>query len=494
MEEDIVPENGFTESREGAPKIRLSQTGNNGVRVIAGNIAEEENRALRWPFAMQTYSLMLKDATIAPAVAAVEMAIARVPWTVAATPGKEEEQAKQVNFLKQVMIDMDHPFAEAIRYLGTHNSYGFAVSEKVFRYREKSKGSKFNDGLIGLKKLAPIPQETIVAWNFKNNGRDLDGLYQAPAMVSNRNDFTSVTTNQPTFIPRKKFLLVKNNSNKNSPEGVSPLKSVYRAWRYKTSLEEFEAMSVSNDVRGMKVLYLPPQYLNPEASEEDKAVYAHYQRGMSSVNNNEQSSIILPMFRDEKGNKMFEFEAISVMGQKANDTDKIISRFRKEIVTGLMASQLILGQEGGGSFSLAESLDSVTKMVVQARLTQIQEQLNHDLIPQLFALNGWDTTDTPKFEYGEVSEESLDEIGKYIQRTAAVGLFPKTPEAVNFVTSRLGGITPQFKEDQDREEFLSELTQYQSGASEGLAQGSGNGTSTSVSARDSTSANLEGAA
>lgn len=494
MEEDIVPENGFPESREGAPKIRLSQTGNNGVRVIAGNIAEEENRALRWPFAMQTYSLMLKDATIAPAVAAVEMAIARVPWTVAATPGKEEEQARQVNFLKQVMIDMDHPFAEAIRYLGTHNSYGFAVSEKVFRYREKSKGSKFNDGLIGLKKLAPIPQETIVAWNFKNNGRDLDGLYQSPAMVSNRNDFTSVTTDQPTFIPRKKFLLVKNNSNKNSPEGVSPLKSVYRAWRYKTSLEEFEAMSVSNDVRGMKVLYLPPQYLNPEASEEDKAVYAHYQRGMSSVNNNEQSSIILPMFRDEKGNKMFEFEAISVMGQKANDTDKIISRFRKEIVTGLMASQLILGQEGGGSFSLAESLDSVTKMVVQARLTQIQEQLNHDLIPQLFALNGWDTTDTPKFEYGEVSEESLDEIGKYIQRTAAVGLFPKTPEAVNFVTSRLGGITPQFKEDQDREEFLSELTQYQSGASEGLASPSGEGTRKTVSGRDNTALNAEGSA
>ena len=200
------------------------------------------------------------------------------------------------------------------------------------------------------------------------------------------------------------------------------------------------------------------------------------------------------MFRDEKGNKMFEFEAISVMGQKANDTDKIISRFRKEIVTGLMASQLILGQEGGGSFSLAESLDSVTKMVVQARLTQIQEQLNHDLIPQLFALNGWDATDTPKFEYGEVSEESLDEIGKYIQRTAAVGLFPKTPEAVNFVTSRLGGITPQFKEDQDREEFLSELTQYQSGASEGLSSPSGEGTRKTVSGRDNTALNAEGSA
>lgn len=490
---DEVPENGLNENREGAPKLRLSQTSNNGVRVIAGNIAEEENRALRWPFAMQTYSQMLKDATIAPAVSAVEMAIARVPWEIKAQPGKEEEQAKQVAFLRQIMIDMDQPFAEAIRFLGTHNSYGFAVAEKVYRFREVAKGSKFNDGLIGLKKLAPIPQETIVAWNFKEKGKDLDGLYQTPPQVSNRNSFDVSITNEPTFIPRKKFILVKNNGNKNSPEGVSPLKSIYRAWRYKQSLEEFEAMSVSNDVRGLKVLYLPPQYLDPNASEEDKAVYAHYQRGMSSVNNNEQSSVILPMFRDEKGNKMFEFEVVSVMGQRANDVNEMISRYRKELVTGLMASQLILGQEGGGSFSLAESLDSVTKMVVDTRLTQIKEQLNHDLIPQLFALNGWDITSTPYFDYGEVSTESLDEIGKYIQRTAAVGLIPKTPEMVNYITDRLG-ITPQFKEDDDREEFLSELTQYESGAAEGLTAGMGNGTSNSVAQSDSTSANLEGAA
>ena len=273
MEEDIsIPENGYSDNRDGAPKIRLSQTGNNGVRVIAGTIAEEENRALRWPYAMRTYNEMLKDATIAPAVAAVEMAIARVPWTVVATPGREEEQAKQVNFLRQIIIDMDQPFAEAIRFLGTHNSYGFAVVEKVYRFREKAKGSKFDDGLIGLKKLAPIPQDTIVGWNFKNDGRDLTGLYQSPPQVSNRNDYSTNATSEPTLIPRKKFILVKNNSNKNSPEGVSPLKSVYRAWRYKQSMEEFEATSVSKDARGLKVLYIPPSYMAPDASAEDKAV------------------------------------------------------------------------------------------------------------------------------------------------------------------------------------------------------------------------------
>lgn len=496
MDEDVsVPESGFPDSREGAPKIRLSQMGNNGVRVIAGYIAEEENRSLRWPFAMQTYSQMLKDATIAPAIAAIEGAIAQVPWNVVATPGKEEEQAAQVKFLKQVMVDMESPFREAIRYMATHNSYGFAVTEKVYRYREYSKGSKFNDGLIGLKKLAPIPQETVVAWNFRDKGKDLDGLYQAPPVVSNRDSFDVSVTNDPTFIPRKKFILVRNSSNKNNPEGSSPLKSVYRAWRYKQTFEDFEATQVAKDARGLKVLYLPPQYLSPDASEEDKAVYEHYKRGISSLNNNEQTALILPMFRDEKGNKMFELDVVSVMGTQSNDINEIINRLKKEIITGLSAAQLILGQDGGGSFSLAESLDGVTKMIVNERLTQIAEQLNHDLIPQLFALNGWDITDTPKFEYGEVSAESLDEIGKYIQRTAAVGMFPKTPEAVNYVTSRLGGITPQFKDDTPEEEFLPKLTNYTSGAGEGQNSPVGSGTAKTVgTGRDSSAANLEGKA
>lgn len=496
MDEDVsVPESGFPDSREGAPKIRLSQMGNNGVRVVSGHIAEEENRALRWPYAMQTYSKMLKDATIAPAIAAIEGAIAQVPWNVVATPGKEEEQAAQVKFLKQVMVDMESPFREAIRYMATHNSYGFAVTEKVYRYREYSKGSKFNDGLIGLKKLAPIPQETVVAWNFRDKGKELDGIYQAPPSVSNKDSFDVSVTNEPTFIPRKKFILVRNSSNKNNPEGSSPLKSVYRAWRYKQTYEEFEATQVAKDVRGLKVLYLPPQYMSPDASPDDRAIYEFYQRGIASLNNNEQTSLILPMFRDEKGNKMFELDVVSVMGTQTNSVHEIINRLKKEIITGLSAAQLILGQDGGGSFSLAESLDGVTKMVVNERLTQIAEQLNHDLIPQLFALNGWDITDTPKFEYGEVSAESLDEIGKYIQRTAAVGMFPKTPEAVNYVTSRLGSLAPQFKDDTPEEEFLPKLTNYTSGASEGLASPVGEGTAKTLgSGRDSTTSNLEGAA
>ena len=471
------------------PPIKFGQSSGLGLNIMGGRVYEEDDPNLVWPYAMQTYKKMAKDATIAPALALVEMAIARVPWVVKAPVGKEDQLKEQLEFLRTVMTDLDgQTWGEFIRQAATHNSYGFALTEKVFRYRTREKGSKYSDGRIGLKKLAPVPQDTVLDWVFDASGRDFTGLHQTSSVVSNRGS-ANVGDNTPIYLPRKKFLLFRNLGAKNNPEGVSPLNACYTAWRYKITLEQFEATGVSQDMRGLKVMYLPPQYLDPAASPEDRAVYEHYERGMSNLHRNEQSALILPMFRDDNGEKMFEFEVVSVKGQNAHDVDKIITRYKKEIITSLMAGQLILGQEGGGSYSLAESLDSVTQMVIDTRLTAIKDQLNNDLIPQLFALNGWDITTTPYFDFGEVAQNSLDEISKYVQRVGAAGLLPHTPRMVNFLTERLG-VDPEFNENEKGDAFKSQLTAYESNAGEGMAAGtSGNGTGKGSAKRDNSAAN-----
>lgn len=472
-----------------APRIRMGQQSVSGLNVISGMLFEEKDAALRWPYAVFTYKDMLRDATIAPAINLIEMAVARVPWLIKTPAGMDEKLAEQKRFLEEVMMDMDMPWNTFIKQAATHNSYGFALTEKVYRKREYATGSKFNDGRIGLKKLAPIPQSSVDSWVFSDKGRNLSGVNQRPAIISNRNDTVMVVDNKLIEIPRKKFLLFRNNPIKDNPEGQSPLNDCYIAWRYKKALEEAEAIGVSSDLRGMKVLYLPPQYLAEDADPEMKAVRDYYERGLTLLHKNEQSSMILPMVRDDKGNKLFELDLVSVMGQKAHDTRAIINGYKKEIITCLHASQLILGQEGGGSYSLAESQSSVSKMVIDARLIEIRDQLNHDLIPQLFRLNGWDVVNTPYFEFGEIAEESLDEISKFIQRIGAVGLIPKTAESVNWITDRLG-MPPQFDGDETTEQISPELTGYESGAAEGMAAGtSGNGTAKSSSARDSSVAN-----
>lgn len=477
---------------QGMPTISFGQKSYNGLNVIAGQIIEDMNHDLRWPQAMETYKEMSRDATISPALNLMEMAVRQVPWSIKVPTGYEDSLKDKAEFLRQVMNDMEHPFSTFIARAVTHNRFGFAAVEKVYRYRTYNNGSKYNDNKVGIKRLPLISQDSIDSWLFSNDGRDVVGLVQrvnVPKSASN--NYAQNPIKSTVELPRKKYLLFRTNPLKDTPEGESPLKDCYIAWRFKKALEEFESMGVSQDMRGLKVLYLPPRYLDPNASPEDKAVYEYYQKGLTLMHRNEQSALILPMYRDEKGNKLFELEIVSVTGQKAYDVNSIINRYKKEIITTLMAGQLILGQEGGGSYSLAESMTGVSEMVIRTRLQEIADQLNHDLIPQLFALNGWDNTTTPYFAFGEVQKESLEEIGKYVQRVSAVGLLPKTPTMVNFLTERLG-VPTQFDPDvETEEEFLARLTNYQSGASEGMANASGNGTAKTVSARDNSISNTE---
>ena len=475
------------------PTMSLGQKSYSGLNVIAGQIMEDANADLRWPQAMQTYKEMSRDATISPALNLVEMAVRQVPWTVKVPAGKEEELKEQKEFLEQVIDDMDHPFSTFIARAATHNRFGFAAIEKVYRYRTKANGSKYNDNKIALKSLPIISQDSILSWTFSTDGRDVTGLVQEVNVPkSDDGGWTYSPTKEKVKIPRKKYMLFRNNPIKDTPEGESPLKDCYIAWRFKKALEEFESMGISTDLRGMKVLYIPPRYLDPEASDADKEIYAYYQRGLTMLHKNEQTAMILPMVRDEKGNKLFELDIVSVSGQRAFDINAVISRFKKEIVTTLMAGHLILGQEGGGSYSLAESMSGVSQMVIRTRLQEIADQLNHDLIPQLFALNGWDVTVTPYFDFGEVEKDSLDEIGKYVQRVGAVGLMPKTQEFVNYLTERVGA-PPQFKPQKEMtlSEFFPNLTGYTSGAGEGMTQGTGAGTAKTASKTDTTASNLE---
>lgn len=231
-------------------------------------------------------------------------------------------------------------------------------------------------------------------------------------------------------------------------------------------------------MQGFKVLYLPPRYMDPNATEEDKAVFEYYKRMMRNAAVAEQSGFILPNVVDESGNKFFEFDIVSVTGQKAFDTNAIIARYAQEILTCLFADFLSLGSNGSGSFSLAESKVSVVEMAIESKLIEIRDQLNHDLVPQLFALNGWDTTVTPYFDFGSIAKQDLDVLSKYIQRIASVGLIPQTADTINWIAEQAKMPIPFPDGENDIEVVREKLTTYTSGAGEGQAT-AGEGTSTS---------------
>lgn len=480
------------------PTLTMGETGFTGLLTLSGSVMEECSHELRWPEAINTYKRMAKDGAIAPALELVEMMIARVPWTVKIPEGYEEQLKDKANFVRQCIEDMEEDFQSFIKQVVSYNRYGFSVHEKVYRLRLKENGSKYNDGLVGIKKMPIRSQDSIESWYWKNNGRDLAGCVQCvitPGTESSSNgwDFTSTNSTGKTLkkIPRKKFLLFRNNPLKSSPVGTSPLNGAWQAWKYKQAYQESEAIAVAQDSNGFKVLYIPPEYMTKDASTDKKEAFEEYKKILSNMHQAKQSGVILPLIMDQDGNKMFELKFESITGQKSYDTNAIINRYTSEILTALFADFLSLGSNGSGSFSLAESKISVVEMAIQSKLDEIKSQLNHDLIPQLFSLNGWDTDVLPILDYGSVGTESLDELGKFIQRVSATGNLPKVPEVINWIM-KAADIPYRVDLGLSTEDLTKILSPDTSASGSGMTEGMSNGVGGSTgSSGDSSTSNTE---
>jgi hypothetical protein len=474
------------------PTLRNATVGYNGLSVIAGQVLEEEDKDLRWPQSIKTFKKMLKHGTIAPAVDYVQTMIARVPWYVKPAEGYEDEHKPYVKSLTSMMGDMDDSWLYTIKNITSFVPFGFAAVEIVPRYRLRSRGSKYNDGLVGLKKLALRSQDSLVGWEYKNKGRDLAGVWQRvniPAGVEDRQRINVDGEKTKVLIPIEKMLLFRNNPLKDNPEGRSPLASIYRSWKYLTAYEENQANSVSADVHGLKVLYMPPQYMSDDAPQEYKNIYEEYKNIMRNMHIGKESCMILPQIVDDvSGEQFFKFEIINATGQKANDVRGIIEDYKKEILTALYADFLIMGQEGGGSYALSESKLSVVELMIEAKLEEIRDVFNHKLIPLLFRENGWETDVYPTFEFGDVSDISLAEWAKAFQQISAGKGIPKVPSTINETLAKMG-FSYRVPEGMSKEELFELLEGGENGAGEGMEEGLGSGTGKGTKGGDKSAGN-----
>lgn len=477
-DENISLETGSNDT----PTLTMGEIGRSGLIVLGGNIFEECQEELRWPEAANTFKEMSKDASIAAALDYVDNKVATAVWEVKIPEGYDVKLKDHAGFLKQCMGDMEHTWTDFIKQAASFGRYGFSTVEKVYRYREKAKGSKYNDLLIAPRKLALRSQDSICRWRWGTSGKDLAGFYQNVWSIDNGTipdgwgyyDTTRELTQK--FIPRKKFLHFRHNPQKDSPTGTSPLSSVWQAWKMKQAYQEAEALGAAQDANAFKILFLPPEYLVQDADEEKQEALKLFQKALVNAHHARESGIILPYVTDDKGNKMFDFDIKNIGGTSRYDTDKIINRYNQEILVGLFADVLALGSGGGGgSYSLSESKLSVIDLAVRARLDEIRNQLNHDLVRQIFELNGWDTEVMPYFEYRLPEAVNLEELGKFIQRVKAVGMLPIKPKVVNWVL-KLAEIPFQVDENASTEELLEMMGSPTSASGEGMKEGLSSGT------------------
>ena len=483
----------YLQADEGAvvPRIKLSESGTTGLTVSNKQILEEANRLFQFPQFTKVVNEMKNDATVASALLAYKTLIGRVDWNVEAPVGASEEMKERAKFVQTCFDDMEHSWGSFITEVTSYLEYGFAIHEKVFRRRLRANGSKFNDGMVGLRKLPVRSQSTISNWLFSDDGRDLIGVEQSLTNVKNTAKYTLLTNGTSKItIPRSKFLLFTCDSTKENPEGRSILKGAYTSYKRLELLQNQTSIGIARDLGGLPCFGIHPRYLDPNASPEEKAVAASFKTIGENINSGAQSAVVMPLMYDpESKQPIFKFELLESKGGKAYDVPQICRKLQEDILNAMLCSQLYLTGNAADNYSVSEGRTNIMALHLSYRLKEIAAVINDDLIPSLFAMNGWTDTELPKIKFSDFDEQNIDDFGKFLQRVSAVGLVEKTRPVLNLINRRMG--VPERPLDEPIDETI--MTGYKSNSGEGYASATGglSGTSNSASEDDDSVSNLE---
>lgn len=459
------------------PRMRLGEVGFSALKMRNGRIHEEANTQFQMPNLVKVIADMSYSPAVSIGLGAINTLISRSEVAVEPVTGETDAEKVRREYLLSVLHDMETSFQSTLQNIATSKEWGHQVSEMVFRRRLWKNGSKWNDGLIGLSKLAHRPQATLVRWNYDDSGRNLVSVSQNISNVEGSFRFANLMDeNGLIVIPREKFLLFRSDATSDNPHGVSCLRACYLAWKQLTVLEEHMLRGVAKDTAGLPFAQIPMQYMNAVGSDSDKAFYEKVKTILDNMSDGIAKNVILPSFIDEKGNETFKMQLLEQKGGKAYDLPLIIRQLQANILSVLSADAIVMGSDKAGSMSLQDSSTNMLALRVSFLLSQIADTMNQSLVPLLWKMNGWDTTRLPKIKFGDISSASLEEFSKAIQRLASTNCLELNRANLNKIYEVMGFEKRPDDEEVNPDLFPSVMAGMTSAAGAGMNSPVGEGT------------------
>ena len=393
--------------------------------------ADEFLPELRGRKAIRKYREMRdNDSTIGAVMYAVEQILRDV--TLKVTPANDSEAAKrEAQFVEEVLHDMDHTLddhiAEALSFL----SYGFGWFEVIYKRRvgpnERSdkKRSKYDDGRIGVRKIAARAPWTINKFDVDRITGDVLGIEQSVGGFNNKN-----------YIPLNKSLYYRTTSINGDPSGRSILRNAYTSYEYLNNLQAIEAIAVERELAGIPVARIPAEYLSADASPAQVQFLASLKQVLRDVKFNEQGYIITPSdtYLDKDGSptniRLVDIELMASNGKRNIDIDPIVRRYQHDIARSVLSEFLLLGSQGG-SYALSKSKTDLFLRALESYIQAIVDVLNKQLVERLWELNGLPYDLMPTIEAGDVAPHDLREIAAFLRNLNGANIDVSThPEVI----------------------------------------------------------------
>ena len=404
-----------------ATSTDFMEIGSTGLHVYDGMVREEFLTALRGRTAYRTYREMRdNDPVVGSVIQAISMLMRSVEWQVEPSDPDNEAANDVAEFVSTCMTDMTVTWEDMLSQIMSYLTYGWAYFEIVYKYRkgwqEGGERSRYSDGMIGWRKLAPRSQDTLERWNLDANG-GVKGMYQMAPM----------SDKGLVEIPIEKALLFRTSSALNNPEGKSVLRNAYTSYYFKKKIQEIEAIGIERDLAGLPIAYVPPQLLSNNATSEESSALDEIKTIIRNIRRDTQEGIVFPLAYDpETGNLAYDIKLLSTGGDRQFDTDAIITRYDQRIAMTMLADFIMLGHERVGTQALAVSKVALFSQSLNAYLDGIGSVFQNHGFPRLLRVNNIDTNLTPTLTHAPVRNVDLKELGEYISKLTGAGaqLFP----------------------------------------------------------------------
>lgn len=402
------------------------ELGRIGQRRYSGVFMEEFLPELRGSKGAEVYTEMAdNDSTVGAILFAIENLMRNCEFTI--EPGGNSAKDKEAaEFVQGCMDDMCITWTDTLSEILSFITYGWSYHEIVYKRRmgkkqDSSDSSKYDDGLIGWKKLPIRSQETLYEWVYKEHTDDLVGMHQ---MMVTDTDIVDVV------IPIEKALHFVTRSRKSNPEGRSILRTAYRDWYFKKRIQEIEGIGIERDLAGFPLLEAPEGFedLWDAEDQEMKAALANAEQIVTGIRRDSREGLVVP--------PGWKLSLLSTGSRRQFDTNQIIERYNKQIATSVLTDFVLLGHESVGSFALADNKTKMFALAVGTFLDIICEVFNSQAIPRLIDINGdhfKGITDYPYMKHGDIEDANLEKIGAFIQQMVGAGTLTPDDDLEDYV-------------------------------------------------------------
>ena len=345
-------------------------------------------------------------------------------------------------FVHGCMNDMQSTWTDTLSEILSFLTFGWGVHEIVYKRRmgkdkDPIMNSKYDDGLIGWRKLPIRSQDTLWRWEFDEND-ELVGMSQmAPP------DYNIRT------IPMDKCLHFKTRSRKDNPEGRSILRNAYRSYYFKRRLQEIEGIGIERDLAGLPMLQPPEGVEIWDSNDPEMVQTLHYSEQLvQNIRRDNKEGVVLPFG--------WTFSLLSSGSRRQFEVGTVIERYDNRMATTVLADFVLLGQKAVGSYALSSDKTELFSIAIGTYLDIICEVFNSQAIPRLIDINGEHfkgITDYPVMVHSDIEKPDIAGMTSFIKEMVGIGIVVPDEQLEDYVR-KLGDLPEKVEGAPMPEEYL----------------------------------------